>query len=64
MTKKSKISVNDLVKVVCADGSLGDTSFIVDWIGERGYCCIREAGNPLAGAKEFDISMLKKIDRK
>jgi hypothetical protein len=61
---KTKLRVNDLAKVVLADGGLGDTLWLVDWIGERGYCTIREAGNPLAGSKEFDISLLQRVERR
>lgn len=63
MKANVKPRVNDLAKVIRADGTLGDTTYLVDWIGQRGYCTIREAGNPLAGSKEFDLSLLHKIAR-
>lgn len=63
MKAKARLRVGDLVRVIQATGALGPTLFIMDWIGERGYCCIREAGNPLAGAQEFDTSMLQRVPR-
>jgi len=41
----------------------GPTLYLLEWIGERGYCVIREAGNPLAGGQDFDLSCLVKVDR-
>jgi hypothetical protein len=55
--------VNDLARVIQSGGTLGPTLYLVDWVGERGYCTIREAGNPLAGSQEFDLSLLEKVER-
>lgn len=63
MKAKAKLRVNDLARIIQADGDLGPTLWLVDWIGERGYCTIREAGNPLAGSKEFDTSLLSRVQR-
>ena len=63
MTKKPKLKINDLVRVIQSGGKPGPTLYLLDWIGERGYCVIREAGNPLAGGQEFDISLLVKVPR-
>lgn len=64
MTTKAQLRVNDLCRVVQSKGGLGPTLFVVEWIGERGYCVIREAGNPLAGGQEFDLSLLQKVARR
>lgn len=52
------LQVNDLVRV-------GDAPqvYLLEWIGERGFCVIRAAGAPLAGGLESDLSKLKKVDR-
>ena len=63
MKAKAKLRVNDLARVIQADGELGPTLWLVDWIGERGYCTIREAGNPLSGSREFDLSLLQRVQR-
>jgi hypothetical protein len=63
MKAKAKLCVNDLVRVIQSGGKPGPTLYILEWIGERGYCVIREAGKPLAGGQEFDLSMLVKADR-
>lgn len=63
-TKQKKLQVNDLVRVITADDDLGPTVYLLDWIGERGYCTIREAGNALAGSREFDLSLLRKVERR
>lgn len=66
MATKAKLRVDDLVRVICADGSLGPTLFMVTWVGEGPYrhrCCIREAGKPLAGDQESDLSLLRKVER-
>jgi len=61
--------VGDLVRVKQSGGGLnskptpGPTLYMIDWIGERCQCCIREAGKPLAGAQEFDTSLLIKVPR-
>lgn len=64
--KKAKLRVDDLVRIIQADGNLGPTLWIVGWIGDpgRGHCTIREAGNPLAGDREFDLSLLQKVERR
>ena len=64
MKAKAKLHVNDLVRVVQPGGKPGPTLYLLEWIGERGYCVIREAGKPLAGGQEFDISLLVKADRR
>lgn len=64
MKAKAKLRVNDFVRVVQSTGSLGPTLYLLTWVGEGPYsqrCCIREAGNPLAGDQEFDLSMLQKV---
>lgn len=58
-----KLKVNDLVRVVQSQGGLGPTLYLLEWIGERGACVIREAGNPLAGGQEFDLSLLRRVER-
>jgi hypothetical protein len=63
MKAKAKLRVNDLVRIITDDGAPGPTLYLLEWIGERGYCVIREAGNPLAGGKEFDLSLLQKEAR-
>jgi hypothetical protein len=63
MTKKANLHVDDLVRVIQDDGALGPTLYMIEWMGERGYCVIREAGNPLAGGKEFDTSLLQQVPR-
>jgi hypothetical protein len=63
MANKAKLRANDLVRVKQADGQPGPTLYLIDWMGERGYCTIREAGNPLAGGREFDTSLLVKESR-
>jgi hypothetical protein len=63
MKAKTKLRVNDLVRVIRADGSVDTTNYLLVWIGERGYCTIRVAGNPLAGSREFDLSLLQKVQR-
>ncbi len=63
MSNKAKLRVNDLVRVVQSDGTPGPTVYLLEWIGERGYCVIREAGKPLAGGREFDLSLLVKEAR-
>lgn len=63
---KTKLRQGDLVRIVQADGELGPTVYLLDWLGEGPYrfrCCIREAGNPLAGSQEFDTSMLRQVPR-
>lgn len=62
MKAKAQLRVNDLARVIQADGEIGPTLWLVDWIGDckRGHCTIREAGNPLAGSKEFDLSLLQR----
>ena len=60
---KTKMEVNDLVRVVQSRGGLGPTLWLLEWIGERGRCVIREAGNPLAGGQEFDLSLLRRVER-
>ena len=60
MSNKAKLRVNDLVRVVQSNGRPGPTLYLLEWIGERGYCVIREAGNPLSGAQDFDLSQLVK----
>jgi len=62
MKAKAKLRVNDFARVIQADGELGPTLWLVEWIGERGYCVIREAGNPRAGGRDFDVSLLQKVD--
>lgn len=63
MKAKAKLRVNDLVRVIQSTGSLGPTLFLIEFIGERGYCVIREAGNPRAGGQDFDTSLLQKVER-
>lgn len=63
MAKTAKLQKDDLARVVQSDGKLGPTLWLVEFIGERGYCVLREAGNPLSGGKEFDVSMLRKVPR-
>jgi hypothetical protein len=63
MTKKPKLKINDLVRIIQSGGKPGPTLYLLEWIGERGYCVIREAGNPLAGGQEFDLSLLVKVPR-
>lgn len=62
-TKHKRPGLNDLCRQVRADGSIGDTLYLVEWVGERGYCVIREAGNPRSGGTDFDLSLLKKVER-
>lgn len=65
MKAKRKLRVNDLVRVVDTEGKLSDTLYTLSWLGEGPYrtrCCIREAGNPLAGDREFDTSLLRRDD--
>ena len=61
--KAATFKAGDLARVVDLDGSPGPTLYLVEWVGERGHCAIREAGNPLAGAQEFDTSLLIKVPR-
>ena len=64
MKAKAKFRVNDLVRVVDTEGQPGDQLYLLSWLGEGPYrhrCCIREAGNPLAGDREFDTSLLVKV---
>lgn len=66
MKAKAKLRVNDLCRVVQSGGGLGPTLYTVTWLGEGPYktrCCIREAGNPLAGDQEFDTSLLQQVPR-
>jgi hypothetical protein len=63
MKAKRKLRVDDLVRVIQSGGSLGPTLYQVEFIGERGYCVIREAGKPLAGGQEFDTSLLQMVPR-
>jgi len=63
MKAKAKLRVNDLVRVIQGGGKPGPTLYLLEWIGERGYCVIREAGNALAGGQDFDLSCLVKVDR-
>lgn len=63
MRAQGKLSVNDLVRVRQSGGKPGPTLYILEWIGERGSCVIREAGNPLAGGQDYDLSLLVKADR-
>lgn len=63
MKAKAKLRVNDLVRVLQSGGTPGPTLYLLEWIGERGHCVIREAGKPLAGGQEFDISLLVKASR-
>lgn len=60
---RSKLRANDLARTIMADGRLGDTLWLVEFVGERGHCAIREAGNPLAGCREFDTSLLQRVER-
>jgi hypothetical protein len=67
MARKTKLKVGDLCRVLQSTGALGPTLFIVDYVGEEPYqnrCVIREAGNPLAGGQEFDLSCLAKVQRR
>jgi hypothetical protein len=59
---KAKLRANDLARTIRADDTLGDTLWLVEWIGDRGHCVIREADNPRAGGREFDTSLLQKVD--
>lgn len=61
--KNEKLHADDLVRVVQSDGKPGPTLYLLEWIGERGYCVIREAGKPLAGGQDFDLSLLVKVER-
>ena len=63
--KHVRPKLNDLCRVIQSSGSLGPTIYIVDFIDSvRTYrCVIREAGNPLAGGQEFDLSLLQKVER-
>ncbi len=63
MSKKAELRVDDLARIIQGGGGLGPTLWIVEWIGERCRCVIREAGNPLAGGQEFDTSLLQKVER-
>lgn len=63
MSNKAKLRVNDLVRVLDDAGKPGPTLYLLEWVGERGHCVIREAGKPLAGGREFDLSLLVKADR-
>lgn len=60
---KTKLKVNDLVRVKQSQGGAGPTLYLLEWIGERCQCVIREAGKPLAGGQEFDLSLLVKAER-
>lgn len=63
MASKRKLRVNDLVRIVMADGSTDtEVLYILTWLGEGPYksrCCIRVAGNALAGDQEWHTSMLR-----
>jgi hypothetical protein len=63
MKDKAELRVNDLVRVKQSGGGPGPTLYLLEWIGERGHCVIREAGNPLAGGQNFDLSLLLKASR-
>lgn len=60
---KTQLRADDLVRVVQSTGAHGPTLYMVEFVGERGHCVIREAGNPLAGGQEFDTSLLVKVPR-
>lgn len=62
---KPTLRVNDLVRVIDTNGEPCDTLYMLTWLGEGPYrtrCCIREAGNPLAGDREFDTSLLQRAN--
>lgn len=63
MADKRKLRVNDLVRIVLADGTTDkETLYSLTWLGEGPYkkrCCIRRAGDPLAGDREWDTSLLQ-----
>lgn len=57
------LSVDDLCRIIMANGELGPTLWVVTYIGERGRCFIREAGNPRSGEQGYDTSLLRKVDK-
>ena len=63
MASKAQLRVNDLVRVIRANNTLGPTLYIVSKIGDRGHCSIREAANHRARDQEFDTSLLKRVER-
>jgi hypothetical protein len=60
--KHVRPKLNDLCRVIQSGSGLGPTLYIVDYIDSvlPYRCVIREAGNPLAGGQEFDLSLLQK----
>lgn len=58
MINKLNLRVNDRVRVRQSQGGAGPTVYLLEFIGERGYCVIREADNDLAGGNDWDISLL------
>jgi hypothetical protein len=61
--KRVRPELYELCRVIQSDGELGPTLYIVDAIGQRGRCFVREAGNPLSAGQEFDLSLLQKVSR-
>ena len=57
---KKKLKVGDLCRVVQATGKLGPTLYIVDWIGDRGRCRIKEHGTDNK-PQDFDTSLLENV---